>query len=112
MRTPKPKHSFNRTNQAACRFLKQTQKAIIRLNSLGFTVLNIDFTRIKPRIEVEIGNNKHIAQGLIYEGKAYRYSFGKTRNAIAYVQRFVDLGREEVVKNSPEYQIWLAHKPK
>lgn len=35
MRTPKPKHSFNRTNQAACRFLKQTQKAIIRLNSLG-----------------------------------------------------------------------------
>lgn len=36
----------------------------------------------------------------------------KTRNAIAYVQRFIDLGREEVVKNSPEYQIWLAHKPK
>ncbi|HDL5659636.1 TPA: hypothetical protein PXE23_000195 [Mannheimia haemolytica] len=85
MRTPKTKHSFNRTNQAACRFLKQTQKAIIRLNSLGFTVLNIDFTRIKPRIEVEIGNNKHIAQGLIYEGKAYRYSFGKSE----------DLGRWE-----------------
>lgn len=37
MRTPKPKHSFNRTNQAACRFLKQTQKAIIRLNSLGLS---------------------------------------------------------------------------
>lgn len=41
MRTPKPKHSFNRTNQAACRFLKQTQKAIIRLNSLGLPPLTM-----------------------------------------------------------------------
>lgn len=44
--------------------------------------------------------------------KAEQAELEKTRNAIAYVQRFVDLGREEVVKNSPEYQIWLAHKPK
>lgn len=43
MRTPKPKHSFNRTNQAACRFLKQTQKAIIRLNSLGLAWLCLSF---------------------------------------------------------------------
>lgn len=85
MKHLKPKHSINRTNQVACQFLKQTQKAIIQLNSLGFTVLNIDFTRIKPRIEVELGNNKHIAKTLIDEGKAYRYIFGKNE----------DLGRWE-----------------
>ncbi|AKO46052.1 hypothetical protein [[Haemophilus] ducreyi] len=85
MKALKPNHNINRTNQVACRFLKQTQKAIIRLNSLGFTVLNIDFTRIKPRIEVEVGNNKHIAEILISENKAYRYSFGKSE----------DLGRWE-----------------
>lgn len=42
--------------------------------------------------------------------KAEQAELEKTRNAIAYVQRFVDLGLEDKVINSPQYQIWLAHK--
>lgn len=34
----------------------------------------------------------------------------KKRNAIQYVQRFVDLGQTSAVENSPEYQVWLEWK--
>ncbi|MDD2167883.1 hypothetical protein Q7285_02505 [Glaesserella parasuis] len=31
----------------------------------------------------------------------------KNRTAIEYIQRYVNLGQEDYVKNTPEYQIWL-----
>lgn len=34
----------------------------------------------------------------------------KTQDAILYVERFVQLGREDVVKDSPQYAIWLKHQ--
>ena len=34
----------------------------------------------------------------------------KVQDAILYVERFVQLGQEDFIKNSPEYQIWLKHK--
>ena len=36
----------------------------------------------------------------------------KTRTAIEYIQRYVNLGQEAYVKNMPEYQIWLDWKNK
>lgn len=44
------------------------------------------------------------------EIKAQQAEDKQVQDAILYVERFVQLGREEVVKNSPEYQIWLKHK--
>lgn len=44
------------------------------------------------------------------EVKAQQAEDKQVQDAILYVERFVQLGREEVVKNSPEYQIWLKHK--
>ena len=43
------------------------------------------------------------------EVKAQQAEQEQIRNAVLYVQRYVDLGREDIVKNSPEYQIWLKH---
>lgn len=73
---PKVKHTYNRTNQTAVRWLRATQRAIMHINALGFTVLSIDFTRVKPRIEVDVSLNKGAARALIRDNKAVRYSFG------------------------------------
>ncbi|QGM80692.1 hypothetical protein [Otariodibacter oris] len=72
----KTKHTYNRANQLAYKYLKQVQKAIIHLNAFGFTVLNIDFTGIKPRIEVDIGNSQEVADELIKQRKAMWYAQG------------------------------------
>ena len=42
--------------------------------------------------------------------KAQQAEDKKVQDAILYIERFVQLGQEEFVKNSPEYQIWLQHK--
>ena len=44
------------------------------------------------------------------EVKAQQAEDEKRRAAIQYVQRFVDLGREDVVKDSLDYQIWKEHQ--
>lgn len=36
----------------------------------------------------------------------------KVRDAIQYVERFIQLGREDVVKGSPQHAIWLKHRHK
>lgn len=36
----------------------------------------------------------------------------KNRTAVEYIQRFINLGQEERVKDFPEYQIWLAYQEK
>lgn len=75
-RKPKIKHTYNRANQTAVRWLRATHRAIMHINALGFTVLQIDFTRVKPRIEVDVNLNKGAAKALIRDNKAVRYSFG------------------------------------
>ncbi|OOH92178.1 hypothetical protein BMT54_01240 [Pasteurellaceae bacterium 15-036681] len=72
----KVKHTVNRANQMAVRWCRQTQRAIYHLNALGFTVLSIDFTRSKPRIKVDVGNNKGVARALIESKKAVWYAQG------------------------------------
>lgn len=42
--------------------------------------------------------------------KAQQAEDKKVQDAILYVERFVQLGQEDFIKNSPEYQIWLKHK--
>ncbi|MGX3067485.1 hypothetical protein [Ursidibacter arcticus] len=81
----KNKHKINRANQVAYQYLKQTQKAIIHCNALGFTVLNIDFSGVKPRIEVMINGSQGVVNALIEAKKAVRYAFGNDE----------DLGRWE-----------------
>ncbi|OOR95811.1 hypothetical protein B0186_11205 [Canicola haemoglobinophilus] len=76
----KQKYTINRANQIAYKYLKQTQKAIIHCNALGFTVLKIDFMGIKPRIEVQISGNQSIVNELIESRKAVRYAFGNNEN--------------------------------
>lgn len=69
-------HSINRANQMAVRYLRQTQKAVNHLNALGFTVLNINFTRVKPCIEVDVSNAKGVVRALVRERKAVWYARG------------------------------------
>lgn len=74
------KHTINRANQMAVKWLKQTHKAINHINALGFTVLSIDFTGVKPRIKVDVTNHRGVANALIKEQKAVRYAFGHTED--------------------------------
>lgn len=59
----------------------------------------------KPHFAVvKTGNNQS------EEVKAQQAEDQKRRDAIMYIQRFVDLGHENVVKDRPEYQVWLQHQ--
>ncbi|ANF61631.1 hypothetical protein A6041_04715 [[Haemophilus] ducreyi] len=58
----------------------------------------------KPHFAV-VRTGKHQSE----EVKAQQAEEEQIRNAVLYVQRFVDLGREDFVKNSPDYQIWLKY---
>lgn len=70
--------TINRANQMAVKYLRQTQKAIGHINALGFTVLMIDFTKIKPRIKVDISGNEGVARELIESRKANWYAQGRS----------------------------------
>lgn len=41
-----------------------------------------------------------------------RLAEDKTRTAIEYIQRYVNLGQSDYVKGTPEYQIWLEWQKK
>lgn len=79
-RTQAVKHTINQANQTAVRWLRATHRAIMHLNALGFTVLSIDFTRVKPRIEVDVSSNKGAAKKLVKAQKAVRYSRGSNED--------------------------------
>lgn len=72
--------TINRANQMAVKYLRQTQKAIGQINALGFTVLMIDFTKIKPRIKVDISGNEGVARALIESRKANWYAQGHSED--------------------------------
>lgn len=72
--------TINRANQMAVKYLRQTQKAIGHINALGFTVLMIDFTKIKPRIKVDIAGNEGGARALIESRKAHWYAQGHSED--------------------------------
>ncbi|QIW15833.1 hypothetical protein A4G20_05560 [Pasteurellaceae bacterium RH1A] len=42
--------------------------------------------------------------------KTERLAEQKKRDAILYVEQYINLGRRDLVENQPQYQVWLAHQ--
>lgn len=99
--------------------------SLLLAHSLSETVASIRKKRQQGKELEPLVNHKYLSK--VYESQKPNFTVVRSgrneseqvraqqaeqeqiRNAVLYVQRYVDLGREDIVKNSPEYQIWLKH---
>lgn len=72
---------LNRGNHQAYLFLEQAQKAVIACNAMGLTVIEVDFSKIKPRLRVM---HNRVTEQALAEGRAFIYKQGSDESAMRY----------------------------
>lgn len=109
MHTKHTNKRLNKGNYLAYKFLEQAQKAIIHCNSIGLTVTEIDFSRVKPTLRVM---HNHVTARLLAENKAFIFKQGSDDKAIRYCEgQFMAEGIRTLFRIEGFNPQWKPTKP-
>lgn len=101
--------TLNKGNYLAYKFLEQAQKAVVACNAMGLTVLEVDFSKIKPRLKV--AHNK-VTEKMIGKGTAFIFKRGSDEAAIRYWEGQTMVEGIRVIFRCEEFNPnWRATQP-